>query len=262
MTTSIDHVTSKDGTRIGFQRSGSGPPLVLVHGASADHTRWAPVLPALEGRFTVYGVDRCGRGLSGDHKPYALEREYEDIAAVVESIGDPVDILGHSFGAFCVMEASLLTQHLRRVVLYEPVFPARAPVDEQGLLERLKAMLERGNREELLTTFFREAVGVSEPELEMLRAAPAWAGRVAAAHTILREGNTDYVFDPGRFEGLNAPVMLLTGSESPPAMRAATEPAHAALPNSSVTVMPGQAHVAMNTAPELFVRLVIEFLTE
>src|SRR5207253_10380171 len=111
---------SKDGTRIAFARSGDGPPLVLVHGTTADHTRWAPILGELEARFTVHAMDRRGRGGSGDAQDYSLEKEFDDIVAVVDSIGEPVHLLGHSYGALCSLEASLLTKNIRKLVLYEP----------------------------------------------------------------------------------------------------------------------------------------------
>jgi len=96
---------------------------VLVHGGTADHTRWLSILPALEERFTVYAVDRRGRGLSGDAPEYAIEREFEDVAAVVDAIDGPVDVLGHSYGALCALEAALLTDKIRRLALYEPPVP-------------------------------------------------------------------------------------------------------------------------------------------
>src|SRR5438876_7125721 len=99
------HVTSRDGTRLAVWRSGQGPPLVLVHGTTVNHTDWAPVLPALRERFTVYAMDRRGCGASEDAPDYALEREFEDIAAVVDSAGEQVRLLGHSFGALCSLEA-------------------------------------------------------------------------------------------------------------------------------------------------------------
>ena len=113
-------VTSKDGTPIAYWRSGEGPPLVLVHGTTADHSRWTPVLPAFEQRFTVCAVDRRDRGGSGDSEDYSIEREFEDVAAVVDSIGEPVDLLGHSYGAVCALEAALLTRNVHKLVLYEP----------------------------------------------------------------------------------------------------------------------------------------------
>jgi pimeloyl-ACP methyl ester carboxylesterase len=118
-------IQSKDGTLIACQRSGTGPPLVLVHGGTADHTRWAPILPALEEHFTVYAMDRRGRGSSGDTEPYTIQREFEDIGALVDAVaGDgKVDVLAHSFGASCAFEAALLTKEIRKLVLYEPAPP-------------------------------------------------------------------------------------------------------------------------------------------
>src|SRR3712207_2617173 len=102
---SQETVTSVDGTPIAYWSSGEGSPLVLVHGTAADHARWRPVLPAFEERFTVYAIDRRGRGGSGDSDDYAIEREFGDVAAVVDSLGEPVTLLGHSYGALCALEA-------------------------------------------------------------------------------------------------------------------------------------------------------------
>lgn len=264
MTAQTGHVTSRDGTRIGFERSGSGPPLVLIHGTSADRTRWSPVLAAFAQRFTVYAVDRRGRGLSEDAPQYAIEREYEDIAAVIDSIGSSADVVGHSYGALCTMEAALLTSNVRRLVLYEPVFRTdQSPLYEAGQRERLEAMLADGDREQALVSFLRDIVGVPVADLEAMRSAPAWASRLAAAHTIPREFvDGDYVLDPARFAGLTIPVLLLAGADSSPEFKAATREAHAALTNSRLVAMEGQGHVAISTAPDLFARRVIEFLTD
>ena len=86
----MEQTRSKDGTDIGFWRSGSGPPLLLVHGTTADHSRWSSISPRFEQHFTVYAMDRRGRGGSGDSPDYALAREAEDVAAVVEAVGEPV----------------------------------------------------------------------------------------------------------------------------------------------------------------------------
>jgi pimeloyl-ACP methyl ester carboxylesterase len=259
----IGHVTSADGTRIAYERGGEGPPLVLVHGTSADHTRWAPVLPQLQQRFTTYAVDRRGRGLSGDTGPYALEREFEDITAVVDSIGEPVDLLGHSYGGLCALEAALRSRQVRRLVLYEPAFRTDVPFYDEDPRPRLDAMIARGEREEALVTFFREVVGMSEAELAMMRAAPSWQGRMAAVHTIPREfADLDYEFDAARIGALAIPVLLLQGSQSVPALLEATRLLHAALPASTLEVMHGEAHVAITTAPDLFARLVMEFLVQ
>ena len=260
----MEHVISQDSTPIAYERSGHGPPLVLVHGTTADHTRWAPVLSALNERFTVYAVDRRGRGGSGDAPTYAIEREFEDVAAVVESIGGPVNLLGHSYGALCSLEAARHTSHLRRLILYEPPFPTGIGLYSPAAIERIRAQLEAGDREDAVTTFLRDIAQTPPQEIEILRSLPAWQARVAAAHTISREvdGSNSYVFDPTRFTGLTIPTLLLLGGDSPPFIKGATETVHAALPHSRIAVMPGQQHTAMNTAPALFVREVVEFLTE
>lgn len=259
----MDKVRSKDGTLIAYERSGSGPALVLVHGTSADHTRWASVLPMLEQKFTVYALDRRGRGQSGDSAVYSLEREYEDIAAVVSSIHEPVNLLGHSYGALICLEAALRVTNLNKLILYEPAFRSDVPLYPPDIRARIQSLLDSGSREEVLIVFFREVVDVSEDQLEVLQNEPVWTGRLAAAHTILREfSDEDYTLDPQRFENLTVPAMLLQGSESPDFLKRATEALHASLPNSRIVVMPGQQHIAMRTAPEMFVRLVTEFLID
>ncbi|MFA7199057.1 MAG: alpha/beta hydrolase [Methanoculleus sp.] len=259
----MDTIRSNDGTLIAFERSGNGPALVLVHGTTADHTRWASVLPMLEQYFTVYAVDRRGRGESGDSANYAIEREYEDVAAVVRSISGLVNLLGHSYGALCSLEAALLVTNLNRLVLYEPYFPVTRSIYSTDIRARIQAPLDSGDREAALLMFFREVVGMSEHEIALMRTEPVWKARLTAAHTIPREfADEDYVFDPLRFKNLEVPTLLLSGNESPDTLKAPTEAIHAALPESRIAVMPGQQHIAMRTAPEMFVRLVTDFLLE
>jgi pimeloyl-ACP methyl ester carboxylesterase len=260
----IGSVTSTDGTAIAYRRSGQGPPLVLVHGTTADHTRWAPILPAFEQHFTVYAVDRRGRGSSGDVDEYAIEREFEDVASVVDAAGDHVNLLGHSYGALCSLEAALRTTHLKQLILYEPPIPSGIEIYPPQIVDTINAALQAGNQEEVVTIFFRDVARVPPHELTMLQSLPNWPARVAAAHTIPREmkGSNGYVFDPERFRRLTTPTLLLLGGDSPPFLKAGTETVHAALPNSRIAVMPGQQHTAMNTAPELFINEVLQFLIE
>jgi pimeloyl-ACP methyl ester carboxylesterase len=260
----IERVISADGTRIAYERHGSGPPLVLVHGTTANRTRWARVLPALTQQHTVYTMDRRGRGASGDAEAYALEREFEDVVAVVNSIGGPVDLLGHSFGAVVVLEAALRTSNVRRLVIYEPPPTGTRFVPSQ-LLRRMEDLLAAGDRDGVVTTFFREAARLPPHELEMMRADPSWPARVAAAHTILRECYAEEElppFDPARFKRFTTPTLLLLGGESPDEFKAPVHAMHAGLPNSRIAVMPGQRHIAMTTAPDLFVHEVLAFLAE
>jgi len=258
----METILSSDGTRLAYQRGGQGPALILVHGTTADHTRWAPILPAFEQSFTVYALDRRGRGGSGDTEPYAIEREFEDMVALVNSIKEPVFLLGHSYGALCSLEAALRTTHLRKLVLYEPPIPTGIEIYPREVVSKIQALLAAGDREGALTTFMQEIVHVPPHEMEMMRSAPAWPARIAAAHTILRElqASNDYVFQPARFSGLTTPTLLLLGGDSPMFFQAATEAVHAVVPYSQVVVMPEQQHTAMNTAPELFTREVFQFL--
>lgn len=258
----METVQSKDGTSIAYAKSGHGPPLVLVHGTSADHTRWKPIMVELDMRFTVHAVDRRGRGESGDAPAYSIEREFEDVAAVVDSLGEPVVLLGHSYGAICSLEATLRTTNVRKLVLYEPPIPTGVPIYPPGSIERLQALLDAGARDEVVRTFFRDIVRMPPHELVMLESLPNWSARVAAAHTIPRELRSDdtYAFDAKRFADLAVPTLLLLGGSSPAFFRSAIEALHGALPNGKVAVMPGQQHTAINTAPGLFLRNVLDFV--
>jgi pimeloyl-ACP methyl ester carboxylesterase len=261
-TQEMEFVTSSDGSRIAFQRSGTGPPLVLVHGSTADHTRWAGILPELENAFTVIAMDRRGRGYSDDAAEYSLEQEYQDVAAVIRASDRDVCLMGHSFGALCSMEAALRVDNLKKLVLYEPVFPVGDnPLYPPHLPDRLSSILETGDRDAMLVTFFKEAVGAPDAQIEALRADPSWAGRVASAHTALRElADGDYIFEPGRFHQLTVPTLLLIGENSPKELTAPSKLLDDALPNSRLVTLDGQAHIAMTTAPALFLDAVLGFL--
>lgn len=261
----METVTSADGTSIAYERTWSGPPLVLVHGTTADHTRWEPIRPALAEHVTVYAIDRRGRGESGDAVEYELEREFEDVAAVVDSIDEPVILLGHSYGALCALEASLRTDNLRGLILYEPPIP----VGDHRLyggddLGKMKALLEEGEDEQALVFFLAEIADVPAAEIDALRSAPNWPARVEAAHTAYRETQApaSYVFDPARFERMTTPTLLLSGGESAHWFRDAIDAIDDALPNTRIAVLDGHGHVAMNTAPELFVETVLSFVRD
>ena len=261
----MDKLLSKDGTPIAYHRSGPGMPLVLVHGTGGAYARWAPILPALEKQFTVYAVDRRGRGESGEARTYAIEREFEDVAAVVDSIGGEVNLLGHSFGGICALEAALLTPRLRKLVLYEPPLPVPCvTIYPEGVIDRLDALLDAGDRSAVLTTFMREVVRMPEYELDLFKSSPAFPARLAAAHTLPRElrAHEAYRFEPERFKNLRVPTLLLLGGDSPQFFRSAIEAVNAILPNSRIVELPGQQHIAMDTAPDIFIRELVTFLAE
>lgn len=261
----MEKITSADGTTIGCEATGSGPPLLLVHGTTADHTRWSGISPQLDQHFTVHAMDRRGRGASTDDaEDYDILREAEDVAAVVDAIGRPVDIVGHSYGAVCTLEAALLTDGVRKMVLYEPPIPTGVSMYPPDVPDRMQAMIDDNELEAALELFFREVVRMPEHELVEYRELPVWKKRIRLSPTIPREMAIDrsYNFDPEKFSDLQVPALLMLGGDSPPIFQAAIEAAETALPNSRVVVLPGQQHIAMDTNPELFVGEVLDFLLE
>jgi pimeloyl-ACP methyl ester carboxylesterase len=258
----MQQIRSKDGTIIGFRRSGSGPPLLLVHGTTADHSRWAPISPHFEQHFTVYAMDRRGRGESGDAPDYDIMREAEDVAAMVDAIGEPVFLLGHSYGGVCSLEASLLTDEVSRLILYEPPISTSLPMYPPGVPDQMQALIDNNEWESALEMFFREVVKMPEHEFQAYRQLPVWKVRVRLAPTIPRELAIDrtYHFQAERFGNHQVPTMLLLGGDSPPFFQQAIRLVDSTLSNSQVVILPGQQHIAMDTNPELFVKEVFQFL--
>ncbi|HEX6357474.1 alpha/beta hydrolase [Actinophytocola sp.] len=244
-------VTSADGTVIGFETVGDGPPMVLVHGGTADRTRWAPVLPELARQFTVHAVDRRGRGLSGDGEQYDIQREGEGLAAVVAAVGTDVFVVGHSYGALCSLEAALRTDAIGRMVLYEP--PAATPghsVSSPGMMAALRAARDS---EEILRIFYRDALHLTDEQIDAMSGTPMWRARLVAAPTIVRELAAIEAFDiSARLSAIDVPVRLLLGTESPAYFRPAAAAIAAHLPDAAIVELPGQAHMAINEDPELF----------
>lgn len=260
----METVTSADGTDIAYDRGGDGPPVVLVHGTTGDHTAWDPVRPALEAEFTVYAMDRRGRGGSGDADDYAIEREFEDLVAVCASIDGPVGIVGHSYGALVAIGAAPQLETLGRLVLYEPpLFTAnRGPVDG-AVIDRMHDLLEAGEPEAVLETFFLD-VAHSEERLERYRSRDDWSARVATAPTIPRENRSTgrYRPDPADYADLEVPTLVLLGGETGDPMRGSTEAAADLFPASDLVVLAGAGHAAVYTTPEAFVETVVGFLAE
>lgn len=268
----MEKIKSFDGTPIAVYKSGSGPKLLLVHGGGAsDQKRWdiAGLRSALAEHFTVYTFDRRGRGESGDAAEYKLEREFEDAAAVADTIGEAVILLGHSTGAQIALEAALKTSTLYKLILYEPVFPIGDFEESyweysKQVTSNMQKMVDDGKNEQALILFLKELVNLNPAEIETYRSASDWQDRVRAVHTIPREeqATADYEFDAAKFKAITIPTLLLSGSESPPLFKEVTKTVNAALPDSRIVIFEGHGHVAMNTAPELFVKEVLAFARE
>jgi pimeloyl-ACP methyl ester carboxylesterase len=258
-------VVSKDGTRIACIEIGAGSPLVLVHGTSADHTRFGPVVPKLQERFTVFAMDRRGRGASGDSSDYTLEREAEDVAAVIDNVAGAgkACLLGHSFGAIVCLEALVLTDRIEKLVLYEPLIPVGPTSHPPDAIARFDALLAKHEREAVVEIFLSEIVKVPATDVATLKSLPSWPSRVAGAHTIPREMRAEEAFSvrAERFASVRVPTLLLLGGDSPASFKAAIEAVARAVPSSRVEVLPGQKHMAMNTAPEMFATTVLGFFS-
>jgi pimeloyl-ACP methyl ester carboxylesterase len=254
--TSVLSLDSPDGTRVGCEVVGSGPPLLLVHGSTADRHRWAPVRDALAEQFTLHLMDRRGRGLSADEAPsYALEREAEDIAALLGALGPGALVLAHSYGATCALEAAAGAP-FERMLAYEPAFGTpEGPVFPAAALADVEAALARGDREAALETFFSDVLLTDGAEIAAMRGTPAWQARVASAHTLAREARAAnaYRADHVRLAGIAAPVRLLLGTDTGPALMRATRAAHEALPGSDLRELRGHGHAAMDADPAMFV---------
>jgi pimeloyl-ACP methyl ester carboxylesterase len=266
----MTRIVSRDGTKIAYRTSGDGAPLLLVHGTSGSHERFAPLLPYLEPYATVHAMDRRGRGGSGDAPEYELAREFEDVAATVDAIaaasGAKVDVYGHSYGGECAFGAALLTSNIRSLVLYEgwpPVLPEKLKFPS-GVEKRLDDLVASGDREEALELFWREVVKVSDEDIRTIRAQPTWPARVATVHTITREfrGFFGDTFDPQRAARITVPVLLLAGTDTPDELRDDPETVAAALPDARIVYLDGQQHIADVLAPEQFAEHVLEFLHE
>ena len=262
----VSYTTSRDGTEIGYFTSGDGPPLVLVHGALGDHTRWDILGPHLEPHVTIHAMDRRGRGASGDSTDYDMSREVEDVTAVVDAVaaisGTAVDVLGSSAGASFAVAAATQTTNIRRLVLFEP--PDRQVLEllPTELLDQLDALLAADDREGLLRLAYRTLVGLSDEEIDKLRAQPAWPNRLAAAHTVPRELRSppERMFDERQVASVAVPALVLLGAATPPPFQASARAFVDTLPDARIAVLDGQGHAAEMFAPEIVAQRVISFL--
>lgn len=256
-------VTSNDGTRIGLRISGEGPPLLFVHGTTADYKSWDAISVHLQPHFTVYAMDRRGRGMSGDSPDYTLAREAEDVAAAVASIGTSGFLCGHSFGGLCCLEAVLLTGAIQQLILYEPLIPGAVPTGPEGLGDRLRTLVEEGELEAAMDIFLREEAQIPAPELAAYRRSELYAQRIPLADTIPREMQVErtYVFEPDRFGAIQVPTLFLLGSETAhEEYRRALETLAIAIPESKIVLLEGQGHMAHHENPEMLAKTLMEHL--
>ncbi len=260
----IFHATSADGTRLGCVIDGAGPPLVLVHGTGDTHVGFRRIRPLLARHFTLYLMDRRGRGVSGDNDAYALEREYEDVAAVIDAIPEPANLFAHSFGAMCSLEGARLAANLRRMVCYEPSMNrTTSDPKREFTIDEMRRLIAEGDRDGVVAIHLRNIINTAGEVIEKQRTqTEAWAARMAMAHTMPRELHAlrFHKFEPERYRDIGLPVRFLLGEKSAGRGVETANRLVEAIPDAELVRLEGQGHFGYITAPDLVAAKLVEFL--
>jgi pimeloyl-ACP methyl ester carboxylesterase len=268
-TRSPQHVTSADGTPIAYEVSGSGPALLLVDGALCQRAMGPArgLAEELAGSFTVYAYDRRGRGDSGAGvSPYTVEREVEDLVAVLEAAGGTAHVFGASSGAALALEAARRGAPIDRLVVYEAPFilDGTHPANDPRLPEQVQALVDEGRRGEAVKTFMR-TVGVPGPFIMLMRLLPAWRKMTGIAHTlpydlsIVVPHEQGVPLPNGYYDDVAPQTLVLAGGKSPAYMRNAQDAIAGAVPRGRVETLPGQTHMIK---PKVVAPVVAAFLGE
>ncbi|MFC6825847.1 alpha/beta fold hydrolase [Halopelagius fulvigenes] len=238
-------VTSADGTTIAYEREGSGPPLILLHGGSGTRQTWDALRPHLADDFTLVVPDRRGRGDSGDADEYHLDREAADARALVDAVdGDPT-VFGHSFGGLVALAAASEAD-IDRLVLYEPAILVGEHRDDD-LADRMRERLDAGDPENAMKLFYRNGAGIPDPER-----LPFWPDGVNfdLVDTVIRENYAVEGYDLSEDVDVDVPTLLLTGEHGPDHLRDAVFELDERLPESRIAALDGVGHAATDSAPD------------
>jgi pimeloyl-ACP methyl ester carboxylesterase len=254
-------VTSADGTTIAFDKLGAGPPVILLAGAFCARSATAPLATVLQHHFTVLNCDRRGRGDSEDTAPYAVQREIEDLDAVIAEAGGAAAVFGHSSGATLALTAAIHGSAITRLALYEPPFLVDGsrpplPADFPARLAELIAAGARGDAVELYQT---EGIGMPPDAVAQLRTAPIRPGLEAIAHTLVYDATIvgDLVPPFDAIAAVSVPTLVIDGDQSPPMLRTAARAVANALPNGRSCTLVGQTH---HVDPEATAAKLLPFL--
>ena len=260
-TDTLRTTTSADGTTIAVDVSGSGPAIVLVSGGSVDRGSNAGLAAVLASEFSVCNYDRRGRGDSGDTAPYAVEREIEDIEAVIALAGGHAHLYGSSSGAGLALEAAAAGAPIDKLVLWEPPYnldPAgRPPADSVAQLDR---MVAEGRRGDAATFFMVDMVRLPAEFVAFARTQPWWAAQEALAHTLAYDARVmgDYSVPTATAARVTVPTIILTGGSSFGLFKPTAEALVAAMPDARTAVLAGQEH---NVDPAVLGPAMKAFLT-
>jgi pimeloyl-ACP methyl ester carboxylesterase len=236
-------IESTDGTRIALDRTGTGPPLVIVLGAFCDRSTSKPLAALLAPTYTVLEYDRRGRGDSDDGLPISVAAETQDLAAVVAAAGEPTFVYGHSSGGMLALEAAAHGVQMRRLAVYEPPYTGEhCPGPELG--QRLDELVATGRRDEAAEQWLT-VTGTPLPIIESIKSSPGWAHRQALAHTLsqdLRLANDGQV-PVERLRRIDLPVLAMAGGASPPWASSAIATLADVLPHAAQQIVDGQQHI-------------------
>ena len=255
----METVQSADGTTIAFDRCGHGPALILVLGAFCDRSSPRTLADLLAPHFSVYAYDRRGRGASGDSAPYAVEREIEDLAALLAASGGPALVFGHSSGAVIALEAAARSLPIAKLAVYEPPYI----VDDTrhrplGLENRVRQLIVDGRRSDAIEAFLTEGPEVPLDAVAMMKESPGWPAMEAIAHTLPYDLAVcaDQTLPVDRFAKIQAPTLALSGGDSPAWARNSVAAVAAAIPNARQLSLAGQTHGA---ADDVLAPVLVDF---
>ncbi|HEX6710546.1 MAG TPA: alpha/beta hydrolase [Rubrobacter sp.] len=255
----MNEVTSSDGTTIAFDRLGEGPPVILVCGGSTDRASNAPLAALLAEHFTVFNYDRRGRGDSGDTPPYAVERELEDIEALIDAAGGSVFLYGTSSGAGLALIAAASGLDITKLALWEPPYildeSSRPPADQ---VERYNEMIAAGHRGDAVEFFMSKVVGLPPEFVAYARTQPFWQAQEAIAHTLAYDATImgDYSLPTERAAAVSAPTVVIVGGASLPFMRETAQALADVIPDAQYRILEGQEH---NVSPDAIAPVMVEF---
>ena len=258
----MEHVTSADGTSIGFDRLGAGPPVILVSGGSVDRTSNAGLAEQLASTFAVFNYDRRGRGDSTDTLPYDEDREIEDIDAVTEAAGGTAFLYGSSSGAALAMDAAARLDSITKVAMWEPPFlPEGAPRPPRDTEKTFHDLVAAGRREDAAEFFMRDVVRLPAEFVEGAKRSPFWAPTVALAHTLEYDARImgDYSIPTDRAAAVKVPAIVVAGGADFPWMPKTAQSIADAMPDGRMVRLEGQGH---NVDPSVLGPVLVGFFID
>lgn len=261
-----EYTTSKDGTKIAYSKTGNGEPLILVDGAFCHRKFGAnEKLPQhLSKHFTVYSYDRRGRGESGDTLPYTIEKEFQDLEAIIEIAGGTANVYGISSGAALALEAANKGTKIKKLALYEAPYitdSSRKPFPND-YLETLIAYVQQGKNGKAVQYFMRTGIGLPAFVVWMMKLMPAWKPMKQLAHTliydtkILGDTGSGKPFDQNKWQNATMSTLVISGSKSAKWSQNSMKHLAEVLPNAKHQSLIGQTHLVK---PEVIAQELINY---